>query len=300
MGSTSAAVQRASSGSTAFDGRITLLSLLLPLSLLGILGGGCQSGYLDWERRTLPGEPQRPAYLQAYVNAHYRDLGAHFSARFSMDRFASELRNARVLFLGDHHRDELLHDKMVGLLHWLIEQGHKPVLGLEAVGFDDNADLQEFLAGGIDLTELRSRMTRRWPKAWLADDSNVDSSYFRALLNLAREKSLAVFPLEPTPRLPLANRDSVIARSIRDAARAYPGRLIVVVVGHAHLLGKGRLIARVGLPSLAIGARMSQQLTNAYLDYPRAQQPCFLQTTSGILFFHPMTPKGLMRAASDD
>ncbi len=274
--------------------------MTLLLSLSSILTGGCQSGYLDWERKQLPGEPERPAYLQAYVNAHYRDLGTHFSVRFSMDRFHEELLGARVLFLGDHHRDELLHDKMVALLHWLIEQGHKPVLGLEAIGFDDNADLQEFLAGGIDLVELAGRAVRRWPGTWLTDQSSVDSSYFRALLNLAKENGLAVFPLEPAPRLPLANRDSVIARGIRDAAHAYPGRLIVVVVGHAHLLGKGRLVARVGLPSLAIGARMSQQLTTAYLDYPRAQKPCFLKTTSGILFFHPMTPKGLMRASGDN
>jgi hypothetical protein len=286
IGSTSAAVP------TAY---ITAL-----LSLLGILIGGCQSGYLDWERKKLPGEPERPAYLQAYVNAHYRDLGTHFSARFSLDRFQEELRSARVLFLGDHHRDELLHDKMVALLHWLVEQGHRPVLGLEAVGFDDNADLQEFLAGGVDLGELRKRTLARWPGSWLADDGRVDSSYFRALLSLAKKNRLAVFPLEPTPRLLLANRDSVIARSIRDAARAFPDRLIVVVVGHAHLLGKGRLVARVGLPSLAVGARMSQQLTTAYLDYPRAQQPCFLKTTSGILFFHPMTPKGLMRSSGNN
>ena len=69
----------------------------------------------------------------------------------------------------------------------------------------------------------------------------------------------------------------------------------MVVVGHAHLLGKGRLVDRIGLPSLAIGARMSEKLTKAYVDYPRAKEPCFLQTTSGILFFHPMTPKGLMQ-----
>ena len=275
-------------------------NLLVLLVLTAIVVGGCKSGYLDWERRKLPGEPNRPAYLQAYVNAHYRDLGTHFTTRLSLDRFQDEVSKVRVLFLGDHHRDELLHDKMVVLLHWLMEQGHQPVLGLEAIGFDDNADLQEFLAGGIGITELCSRITKRWPRSWLADDTDVDSTYFRALLNLAKDRGLPVFPLEPTPRLPLANRDSIIARSTRDAARAYPNRLIVVVVGHAHLLGKGRLVARVGLPSLAIGARMSQPLTRAYLDYPRPEEPCFLRTTSGILFFHPMTPKGLMRAEAND
>lgn len=220
--------------------------------------------------------------------------------RFSMERFENEISRKRVLFLGDHHRDEELHDKMVALLSWLIERGHHPVLGLEAVGFGDKADVQQFLAGDMDIAELCSRITKRWPRSWLADGSDVDSAYFRALLHLAKGKGLRVFPLEPTPRLPLGNRDSVIARSIRDAARAHPDQLIVVVVGHAHLLGEGRLIARVGLPSLAIGARMSEPLTRAYLDYPRAERPCFLKTTSGILFFHPMTPKGLMRAEADD
>ena len=206
--------------------------LLLPLALTVIFVGGCKNSYLDWERRKLPGEPNRPAYLQAYVNAHYRDLGTHFTTRLSLDRFQDEISKVQVLFLGDHHRDQRLHDKMVGLLNWLIQRGHQPVLGLEAIGFDDNADLQEFLAGGIGLTQLGSRIARRWPKSWLRDSSDVDSVYFRALLNLAKDKGLPVFPLEPTPRLSLANRDSVIARSIRDAARAYPDRLIVVVVGH--------------------------------------------------------------------
>lgn len=286
MGSTSAPVQRVSFPS--------LCSLVLAVILIT----GCKGAPVNWERR-LPGEPDRPAYLQAYVNAHYRDLGTHFTTRLSMDRFENEISKKRVLFLGDHHRDEALHSKMIDLLNWLIEQGHRPVLGLEAIGFDDNADLQEFLAGGMDLAQLCSRNAKRWSRSWLAEGSDVDSAYFRALLSLAKRKGLPVFPLEPTPRLPLANRDSVIARSIRDASRAYPDQLIVVVVGHAHLLGKGRLVARVGLPSLAIGARMSAPLTRAYLDYPRAEEPCFLKTTGGILFFHPMTPKGLMRAEPD-
>ncbi len=288
MGSTSTAVQQAPTAALAL--------LAITISPLG----GCRGNYVDWERRKLPGEPSRPAYLQAYVNAHYRDLGTCFTARLSLQRFQDEARKVRVLFLGDHHRDELLHDKMVDLLRWLIEQDHQLVLGLEAIGFGDTADLQQFLAGAIDLAQLCSRIANRWPRSWLGDGSDVDSAYFRALLSLAKDRDLPVFPLEPTPRLPLAHRDSVIARSIRDAAQAHPDRLIVVVVGHAHLLGKGRLVARVGLPSLAIGARMSEELTRAYLDYPRAQEPCFLRTTSGILFFHPMTPKGLMRPESDE
>jgi Haem-binding uptake, Tiki superfamily, ChaN len=275
-------------------------ALLISLALAATPLAGCKSPYVDWERRKLPGEPNRPAYLQAYVNAHYRDLGTCFTTRLSMDRFEGEVSKARVLFLGDHHRDEQLHDKMIGLLNWLLDRGHQLALGLEAVGLGDNADLQDFLAGGIGLAELCSRITKRWPRSWLADGSDVDSVYYRALLNLAKSKSLPVFPLEPTPRLPLADRDSVIARSIRDASRAYPDRLIVVVVGHAHLLGKGRLVSRVNLVSLAVGARMSEPLTRAYLDYPRAQEPCFLKTTSGVLFFHPMTPKGLMLPGPDD
>ncbi len=99
IGSTSAAVQPAPTTSIA-----------LLLSLSSILMGGCQSGYLDWERQKLPGEPERPAYLQAYVNAHYRYLGTLFCARFSLVRVHVDLLGARVLFLGDHHRDELLHD----------------------------------------------------------------------------------------------------------------------------------------------------------------------------------------------
>ena len=279
------------------QGRLLPVPLVLSVGLLFSAGCRHTSG---WQHEPDPGEPRRSGYLQAYVEAHYQDLGTHFRARLSMEQFLQKLGNVRVLFLGDHHRDGRLHAKFVELLHQVIEAGHRPVLGLEAVGFGDNHDLQQYLEYEIELEELCRRTTTRWPGSWLGGDADVDGGYFRELLRLARQHRVPVFPLEPTPRLPLGRRDRVIARSIRDAARAHPRNLIVVIVGHAHLLGKGRLVARVGLPNLAVGARMSRRLTRAYLDYPRAGKPCFLEATSGVLFFHPMTPKGLARIGAGD
>src|SRR5690606_29507413 len=130
------------------------------------------------------------------------------------EEFAFRLRRAGLLFLGDHHRDGDLHDHLRGLLEWICTSGLRPVLGLEAIGLEDNPDLQEYLAGGIPLDTLRRRMRYRWADSWL-DNPDVDHEFFREVLRLARRFGLPVFPLESTPRsTSLSQRDAAMARSI--------------------------------------------------------------------------------------
>ena len=64
----------------------------------------------------------------------------------------------------------------------------------------------------------------------------------------------------PTPRLPLAQRDERIARAVADARLHYPDRLLVVVVGQAHLLGRGDVVRRSEVGGLVLGGRPTEAL----------------------------------------
>ena len=234
------------------------------------------------------GQQSRPEYLTAYIDAHYQDLGKQFIAPMTRDQFQKRLGETRVLFLGDHHRDPGLHAQIMELISWLAKRGLQPVLGVEAIGIQDVAILQEFLTGDIGLDQLRRSTKARWSDSWL-DNPDVDQSFYRDLLKAARQQRLPVFCLEPTPRHPLARRDTMIASNIRRALRLHPDNLIVVIVGHAHLLGQGHLVGRVGAPALAVAARFSPRLRRAAAGRPDVEESSFLQTERGILFF-PGTP----------
>ncbi len=236
-----------------------------------------------------PSQAERAAYLVSYIEAHYRDLGQEFVAPVSREEFRTRLNNTRILFLGDHHQDAALHTKILALLSWISKQGKPAVLGIEAIGTQDDQELQDYLAGKIRLSQLRRRIANRWPASWL-DSQEVDHDFFQALLRTARHNQMPVFPLEPTPRLNLVSRDILIARNIRRALRLYPDHLIVIVVGHAHLLGQGRLLARIGAPALAIGARLSVTLTEKVKSQRPSDTTSFLQTDQGILFFPARQP----------
>lgn len=229
-----------------------------------------------------------PKYLSSYIDSHYRDLGQQFVTPMTREAFRKRLDHTRVLFLGDHHRDTILHAEILALLAWISDQGKRPILGIEAVGIQDDAAMQEYLAGDIDLEHLRIRITTRWPESWL-DNPDVDQRFFRDLLGVCRSHRIPMFALEPTPRLKLSDRDTLIAGNIRRALRLHPDRLIVVVVGHAHLLGQGHLFGRVGAPALAIAARFSPTLSQSAAAHNSVASSSFLQTERGILFF-PTTP----------
>ena len=218
------------------------------------------------------------------------------SGRCAGPTFAKMLRDKRILFLGDHHRDSDLHRQMLELIDWACANGHRPVLGIEAVGIQDDANLQEYLAGGITLARLRARIARRWPLSWLESD-DVDHSFFRQLLSRAKTKAMPVFCLEPTPRHTLTARDTIIASNIRRALRLHQDRLLIVIVGHAHLLGRGHLTGRVGVPSIAVGARLSPTLEALAESHPPIGAGEFLRTERGVLFFSSAVHR---RADSDD
>ncbi len=229
--------------------------------------------------------PSGPSYLRSYKESHYRDLGVNFVGKVSRAELIAELRNARVLFLGDHHRDELLHDQMLQLIEELADAGLRPVIGTESIGVQDEDDLRDYFSGSVTMAEFSRRLKHRWNDSWLTLQ-DMDTMFYRDVIRLARRRDLSVFALEPTPRQPLDRRDQLIADRVREIASLHPGNLVVVIVGHAHLLGQGDLVHRVALPHIAVGARLSVTLQQIYDGMPRSKSE-FLRTDAGVLFFNP-------------
>jgi Haem-binding uptake, Tiki superfamily, ChaN len=212
--------------------------------ILAFLAGGCSPSRFGWT----DGAPE----LRDYRAAFAAGAGDRFTDAVSLPQFVAGLTAQRVLWLGDHHGSPRLHRRQRDLLAMLLRSGHRPVLALEAIGTQDETVVHEFLDGQRDEARLLQALRRRWPMHWL-EDPQLDPSHWRDLLHIARTHRLSVHGLEPTPRLPLAERDPVIAVRIRALAAAYPQQLIVVWIGQTHLRGAGELVARVGLPSMALG-----------------------------------------------
>ena len=230
-----------------------------------------------------------PPHIEAYRQSFADAAGQRLDGIVPRDELLREIASSRVLWIGDHHRHSRLHGLHLELLGQLANRqqtlGRPIALGLEAIGTDDQAAVDEFLAGGTTLQQLRRAAKRRWAGSWL-DDRELDPFYFRSLLGFAQRRSMPVFALEPTPRLPLAARDDYMARSITAAAERWPDRLLVVIVGQSHLLGDGDLVARCGLGGVVIGANPSAMLRASRAE-PADRGDCWRSDT-GVLWFDEM------------
>ena len=216
--------------------------ILLPLLLLA---GACTPARFAWN-------DQQTAEVAAYRASFAAAAGTHFHRPTSRVALIDSLRRERILWLGDHHRSPRLHELQSEFLAQIQASGIRMVLMLEAIGTQDEPTVARHLRGELSLAALRAELRARWPESWL-DDTALDPGHYRGLLAFARQHSLPVLGLEPTPRLPMRERDERIATAVRTAAAAHRDRLLVVHVGQAHLLGTGDLIARTGLGGLAIG-----------------------------------------------
>ncbi len=226
------------------------------LSLL--LVGACSPGTFGWQ--SLP--PQLADYRAAFTAA----AGTRFEAATTQAALLRQLPTVRVLWLGDHHASSLvhgLHRELLAAVAKATQSDRRPLaIGLEAIGDLDQAAVDAFLAGRLEMRELQRLMKARWAGSWL-DDPALDPGYYRSLLAFAKANGATVHALEPTPRLPLAERDARIAARVAAIADGNPDRLVVVVVGQAHLLGMGDLLRRTGLPHLALGGEPTPALLAA-------------------------------------
>jgi hypothetical protein len=242
-------------------------------------------GSLQWEdTMSADPAPTGPRYLRLYKDSHFRALGERFDGGLSWTQFLDRVRAARVLYLGDHHADPALHQRMLALLADLDHAGVRYHLGLECVGTQDAPHVDRYLRGEMDLEQLAASLQRRWSETWLRRDG-VDSLFYRELLAHARRAARPVFALEPTPRLPLYERDQAIARTLLQRARANTSALLVVIVGETHLLGHGQLVQRVGLPHVVLCANFSVRLRELATTARVAAHHRFAATDAGVLFF---------------
>jgi uncharacterized iron-regulated protein len=224
------------------------------------------------------GAPSPEAYSAAFTAA----AGSRFVATHDRAALVATLRTRRVLWLGDVHGSSRLHALQSELLAHLRAEGVPMVLVLEAIGTQDEAVLQDYLAGRSTFDDLRQTMRKRWAGSWL-DDLQLDVWFYRSLVTAAGKTGTPIVPLEPTPRAPLAERDAAIPAAVARVAATHPDRLVVVVVGQAHLLGGGDAIRRTDLPALAIGGEPTPSLRAAGpIDRRRG---VFAESDAGLWWF---------------
>lgn len=204
-----------------------------------------------------------PASLTHYRQSFFAAAGKRLVEPIDQATLIDEAIANGVLWLGDHHRHALLHGLHGQLLRQLRDNGARLAFALEAVGTEDQHDVDAFLLGDLDMQQLRRRMLARWSGSWL-EDRSLDPAYYRALLIAARAHGEPVVALEPTPRLTLERRDPQIAAAVAQAHERHPDRLLVVVVGQAHLLGDGDVVGKSGQTGVVIGGRPP-----AWLKRPR-------------------------------
>ena len=233
----------------------------------------CEATTFDWQGRS-------PSALSDYHVAYERDAGTRIDGSASWDDFLALAASRRALYLGDHHRDERLHALHRDLLQRLAKHGVRMRLMLEAIGIEDQPHIDAYLAGRIGMEQLVAACRTRWQGSWIAG-GDVDAAHYRELLRIAKSLGIRASGIEPTPRLPLSQRDPRIAAQVRAEALADEGALLVVVVGQSHVLGTGRLADRIGLPCTILGARPTSSMR---IDATRLRQD-FVRTERFVWLF---------------
>ena len=247
-----------------------------------LLVAGCSQSSLGW--RGSEAEVARQARtLAGYKRVHEVALGTRIVRELGTDELIAALRSQRILWLGDQHVDVSIHQEYRELLHRLREAGFRMVLALEAIGVADEGTIAGYLRGEFDMAGLREQMRDRWPGSWL-EPGDVDANFYRALLADARAAQEPVAGLEATPRPPLAERDAAIAARVASLARRWPDRLIVVVVGQAHLCGPGRVVELTGLGGTILVQELGARLGRARSALRPARLTTWLESDSGVLF----------------
>jgi len=246
--------------SSAF--RLRLLSLLLL-----VLGCSACVPLTEDRARLL----SRRRQLARYKAAHYAAIPDAVGRK---DRSLLEtwIRRPGILLLGDIHDDTGLHQRLRSIVESCGQVSIPVRLLLESIGIEDEDDLASWSTYALRFDELRNRIADRWPGSWMEEES-IDARFYRDLLPIARRSGMRVHGLEPVPRLPLKQRDARIAATVRRIQREAKGALLVVIVGHAHLLGEGHLLDRLqGLRTLTVlppeagKPRRSQNLEFELLD----------------------------------
>ncbi|MGE0143880.1 MAG: ChaN family lipoprotein [Planctomycetota bacterium] len=260
-----------------------LASLLTCAAIL--LSHGC--GNLGW-RGTEADDSAAARELADYKRAHFRALGDEIAGYRSREAVIAAILANDLLWLGDRHDAATIHRAQLALLRELQARGRRLVLAIEAIGVNDEAEVERFLSGAIDLRRLRIALSAQPDGSWL-DSAQLDSDFYRDLLAFAKDAQAPVRALEAIPRPPLAQRDARMATRIRELRAEHADALLVVVVGHVHLLGDGHLLEATQLGGEVLLPAVGPGMAETIARQRRRGGDDFVVTSDGILVWAEAT-----------
>lgn len=118
----------------------------------------------------------------ALLAADYQLIESRSGKSISLEKMASKLRKADVIFFGEFHGNAVIHRLQAELLPQLYQAKKRLIVSFEMFERDVQPDLDAYLAGSITEEEFLQR-SRPWP--------NYATDY-RPLLEFAKEKELKV------------------------------------------------------------------------------------------------------------
>ncbi len=150
------------------------------------------------------------------------------------------LAEAEVVVLGDFHCLAESQARAARLLAAMAKGGARtPTLVVEWVDRDDQAALDDFLAGRIESEAFRKKVEfdRLWGFSWPA---------YRKMLEAARKLGARVLAFDSLrDKAGLGERDRAVTRGVLADRKDRPGERYLVVYGVYHVAGRGHLGERL-------------------------------------------------------
>ncbi|MEO0481475.1 MAG: ChaN family lipoprotein [Planctomycetota bacterium] len=234
--------------------------------LLVLIGLPVLASCAAFERARDPSAPEGPDWLVEYRESSYRAQGTELGDATGTDELLTAARTTGMLLLGDLHQDVMLHALHRSLIARLNEQDTPVVLVLEALASQDDEHTTAYLNDELTIEELRERIASRWPRSWLEPSRSWDYLAWRSMLRTAKANEWPVYGLEEAPRRPLLERDELIAMNLRSLRSRHPDRLVVAILGQAHLAGEGTVGDRLADDAVRVLVRPSTALEEAASD----------------------------------
>ncbi|RYZ67987.1 MAG: hypothetical protein EOP05_17015, partial [Proteobacteria bacterium] len=172
-----------------------------------------------------------PKDVRDYTSLYEKDLRKPWVVS-SKPELLSAIEHADIVYGGDFHALAQAQRTHLRILRSLSDE--RPiVLALECFSAKSQRHLDAYMAGEIDLEELRRKS--KWDEQWGFPWDN-----YKPLFELAKAKRFKVCGIN-TPSLgertgaELHQRDENAAQSLKQIARRNPGALLYVIFGDLHL-----------------------------------------------------------------
>ena len=122
--------------------------------------------------------------VEAYLNCRIYDLRR--GREFLMSEIISELKNNRIILVGEHHTNEEHHTAQLKIVQALKKAGVQVAIGLEMFRKDSQHDLDRWVGGDIDEEEFQEIYYDNWNFPWSA---------YRMIFEYAREAKIPMIGL---------------------------------------------------------------------------------------------------------